>query len=155
MFKAILVAVDGSEHAQQALREAVDLANVADASLTAMTVAPDVATWLFAGGYGGLVPPANTEELNEQSLRQYEQMLVEVIGSVENNGLQIEKVVQHGPPAEAILAHAHEGNYDLIVIGSRGRGELKSLLLGSVSHHVLQASEVPVLVVHAHRPETG
>jgi len=150
MFKRILVAVDGSEYARQALREAVDLAKLADASLTAMTVSPDVATWLFAGGYGGLVPPVNTDELNEQTRRQYEHMLAEVLGSVETNGLQIEKVVRHGPAAEAILAEAHDRGYDLIVVGSRGRGELKSLLLGSVSHHVLQASEVPVLVVHGH-----
>ena len=87
MFKRILVAVDGSEYARQALREAVDLAKLADASLTAMTVSPDVATWLFAGGYGGLVPPVNTDELNEQTRRQYEHMLAEVLGSVETNGI--------------------------------------------------------------------
>jgi nucleotide-binding universal stress UspA family protein len=148
MFKRILVALDGSTHAQRALEEAVDLARSQGASLTAVTAAPDVSAWLFAGGYGGLVPPANTDELNQQSRRQHEEMLDAAVASV-GDRVQIDKRVRHGVAPEAILAEAREGGHDLIVMGSRGRGELRSLLLGSVSHHVLQASEVPVLVVHA------
>ena len=153
MFERILVAVDGSEHAERALAEAVDLAKVADAELTVMTVVPDVAAWVFVGGYGALVPPVSLDELNQQSKKEHERMLEESVASANDNGLSVEKVVRQGFPASAILAQAEEGHHDLIVMGSRGRGELRSLLLGSVSHHVLQTSPVPVLVVHA--PQTS
>jgi nucleotide-binding universal stress UspA family protein len=58
------------------------------------------------------------------------------------------------PAAEAILSEVNEGGYDLIVLGSRGRGDVGSLFLGSVSHHVLHSSRLPVLVVTA-RPDAG
>jgi nucleotide-binding universal stress UspA family protein len=60
-------------------------------------------------------------------------------------------VVGRGSTAEAILARAREGDHDLIVMGSRGRGAAASAILGSVSHHVLHHGRVPVLIVHAHR----
>jgi nucleotide-binding universal stress UspA family protein len=148
LFRKILVAVDGSKHAERALAEAVDLAKLSGASMTAMTVVPDIAPWVYVGGYGGIVPPISLEELNEQSRREHERMLNEVVTRVANR-LDVEKAVAQGSPAAMILERAETGGHDLIVMGSRGRGELRSLLLGSVSHHVLQTSPVPVLVVHA------
>jgi nucleotide-binding universal stress UspA family protein len=148
VFNRILVAVDGSEHSKRALAEAVDLAKLGKTSLTAITVVPDASTWMLAGGYGGMVPPLGLEDLKKQTRHEYERMLDDVVAEVAE-GLAVEKLVRHGAAASAILAQAAEGGHDLIVMGSRGRGELRSLLLGSVSHHVLQTSPVPVLVVHA------
>lgn len=53
--------------------------------------------------------------------------------------------------AEAILKESGEGNYDLIIIGSRGRGNVKPLIMGSLSREVLCKSIIPVLIVHHNR----
>lgn len=148
MFSRILVAIDGSAHSKRALAEAVDLAEAGNASLTVMTVVPDPSVWMLGGGYGGLVAPVSLEDLNAQAWKEYEEMLTAAVVSVPGD-VPVEKVLAHGAAAPAILEQVEKGGHDLVVMGSRGRGEVRSLLLGSVSHHVLQASPVPVLVVHA------
>ncbi len=62
--------------------------------------------------------------------------------------ISVEKLLAHGSPAKAILEQARRGRHDLIVLGSRGHGDMGSMLLGSVSHRVLHDSRVPVLVIH-------
>ena len=62
--------------------------------------------------------------------------------------VSVTTLVRRAPVKTALLKLAKEGGYDLVVMGSRGRGAVRSALLGSVSHHLLHHSNVPVLIVH-------
>jgi nucleotide-binding universal stress UspA family protein len=148
MFRHMLVAIDGSDHARQALVEAIDLAGAANATLTVMTVVPKANPWSLGGGY---YVPVNVDELQRQAERNYERTLGTAIAAWVPADMPVTGIVRHGAVAPTIVEQAVAGNHDLIVVGSRGRGELRSLLLGSVSHDVLQSSRVAVLVVHAAR----
>jgi len=142
-----LTAIDGSPHADRALADAIELARASDGRLTLMAVAPEPTMWAFSG----YAAPVEVDRLSEQVEREYQARLDAAAGRVPA-GLEVAKILRRGPAGPVIADQANSGDHDLVVMGSRGLGELRSLLLGSVSHHVLQASHVPVLVVHADRP---
>lgn len=149
MFRNILVAIDGSEHSARALAGAVDLAEHHGARLFVMTSVPDPSAWRLSGGaYGGSV---NYVRVAEQTEREYQELLDRAVAALPPE-ISVTRQLTHGRPGDRILEQAEEGNHDLIVMGSRGRGNLRSLVLGSVSHQVLNAAPAAVLIVHA---ETG
>jgi nucleotide-binding universal stress UspA family protein len=151
MFRSILVAIDGSEHAARALSEALDLAQSNNARMTILTCVPDPGAWLLGGAaYSGGV---DFEALERETVREYSELLEDAVKSVPDD-VSVTKVMAHGRAAQAILEQLAKGRHDLVVMGSRGRGEVRSVLLGSVSHQVLNASPAAVLVVHTAEDES-
>lgn len=145
MFRNILVAIDGSTHAQRAFVEAVDLAERSNAALTVMTSVPDTSSWLIGMSYGEGI---DFKALAHETEREYRKLLDTAVDALPQN-LPVTKILAHGRPGRRILEQLQKGKHDLVVMGSRGRGEASSLLLGSVSHQVLNASPAAVLIVHA------
>jgi nucleotide-binding universal stress UspA family protein len=143
MFQDILVATDGSQHAERALEEAIDLARLANGALTIITVVPTPATWAM----GGFALAADYSTIQDDLDRAYREMLQDQKAKVPE-GVQVDTKLLEGRAASAIVCEVKTGGHDLVVMGSRGRGEIRSLVLGSVSQEVLSSSPVPVLVVH-------
>ncbi len=137
MFKSILVAWDGSEHAERALGEAVDLARTQEARLTLLTVSAPIHAW------PGYVPPISEADLDSAA----KQILAEGEGLVPD-GVAVSGRTAIGSPGIELVKRAAAADHDLIVMGSRGRGAIRSAVLGSVSHFVLNHTTTPVLIVH-------
>lgn len=146
MFRRILVALDGSAHADEALVQAIDLAQATHGTLTLMAAVTEPSTWLLTGS--SWTASVDVEELKHQIEKEYDDLLRAAAKTVPQD-ISCQHVVTHGPAAKAIVDRLNEGKHDLIVMGSRGRGGVGSLMLGSVSHRVLHESPVPVLIVHA------
>ena len=135
----IVVGVDGSDVAQDALRWATAEARVHEAKLRI------VHAWQFpyagVSPYGGMaIDPADVEATARQ-------VLEEAVGSADLTGLASppETVLVAQSPSEA-LVEAAEGA-DLLVVGSRGRGGFSGLLLGSVSQQAATHATCPVVIV--------
>jgi nucleotide-binding universal stress UspA family protein len=144
MFRSILVAWDGSEHAKRALAEAIDLARTQDARLTLLTVAAPLHAW---PGYVAPVSQADLISGAEKTLAEGEALVPE--------GIAVSGRTAAGDPGLELLKRAGAADHDLIVMGSRGRGAVRSAFLGSVSHFVLNHTTVPVLIVHDGARENG
>ncbi|MGH3040170.1 MAG: universal stress protein [Gaiellaceae bacterium] len=142
MFHSILVAVDGSKSAERALLEAVELARAVGARLTLISVATPPRWPVAAGPY--LVPLPSEDELERGA-----EALLERLEELVPEDVPVCSVVRRGNVASAILDRVRDAEHDLVVMGSRGHGPLRTLLLGSVSQAVLDHSRVPVLVVRS------
>jgi nucleotide-binding universal stress UspA family protein len=148
MFRNILVAIDGSADAEEALGHAIDLADCEHARLTIFSAVPTPPGFAFAtpGGAALADLAVRAEQETEAILRRALERVPESVS--------VTTVLGRAPAKNALLRQIKEGRHDVVVMGSRGRGAVRSALLGSVSHHVLHHSGVPVLITHS-PPEEG
>ncbi len=139
MLKNILLAFDGSEYSNRALQYAKTLAERFEATLWLVHIFTHTSDLL---GYEDYEKFYSKRKAGGQTL------LDEALQELSNTRLDVREELQEGPEAESILNIAKNCQADLIVMGTRGHGTLKGLLVGSVSRKVIHHSSCPVMVVH-------
>jgi nucleotide-binding universal stress UspA family protein len=136
VFNKILLAVDTSEQSHLATSKAAELAKGMNSEIHVFHVRP-----LLAGRGGWLDVDVTEEERNVAD---------DVAAALEAEGLRVSAsriASYHGDTGKRIVDAAKEYGADVIVMGSRGHGELPSFLLGSVAHKVVHLADRPVLIV--------
>jgi nucleotide-binding universal stress UspA family protein len=140
----IIVGVDGSGHSRRALDWAIHEAAIRHAPLTVLTVQQVMRSF-----WAGPMLYAEDTELAENARKLAQDETDEALGELAEDARPPEVTVLGVPgfPAEEILAVAKDA--DMIVVGSRGAGGFKKLLMGSVASQVTHHAHIPVVVIPA------
>ncbi len=146
LIKRILVAIDGSEHADKALDFALDLAEKYSATVTIINVfqVPAIAYLGEPSEY-----PISLIDFTKEAKAAHEKILSKALKRAKElkPNLKISTTLKEGRPADKIIETAKEENFDMIVMGHRGLGKVKEFFLGSVSDRVADGAHCPVLIV--------
>lgn len=137
--KKILVPVDGSDNSKRALIEAKKLAEYTGGEVTIFTVVENLNRYPSIGN-----PPIASDYLPESDSKE---VLKDSLTLFEDFQGEVNTKLTKGNPADEILREAESGEYDLILMGSRGLGAFSRAILGSVCNKVLNHSEVTVSIV--------
>ncbi|MDE0584801.1 universal stress protein [Planococcus sp. A6] len=138
MYQQILLAVDGSENSIRAAREAVKIASLVEGAEVTVVYVSD-----YKEDENEVIHDASAMEF-DLARRKKIQPVTEMLDR-EKIFHRIE--VLHGIPGPAIVQMTKDKQYNLLVIGSRGLSPIREVMLGSVSHKVVNHAECPVLVV--------
>ncbi len=136
MFERVVLAVDGSPQSSKTIPVAVDLAQKYGSTVAVVHVREYTR---YEGADVDLGPPITAEDLVEEVVAVFRDAGVDTRGEIRR--------ITHGKTAEQIVEIAKEFEADLIVMGTRGMTEWKSLLLGGVANKVVHHATCPVLLV--------
>lgn len=146
MFDKILVPIDGSKFSKKALQSAVEIAKVCKSKKVVLLNVYEIPPY-YSGmkpGEANLYPIAkcrkDSASYSASILEDGEQM-------AKDKGLDVEKLSVGGHITEAIVRAAEDGKFDLIVLGHKGRSNLRYLVTGHVCEGVLRHAPCPVLVI--------
>ena len=135
----ILVPLDGSKNSIRALEMAISMARQFGATIT--------------GAYSINIQPHSEFQgitsVNKEWDNEIKKMMVDAKTLSAQNGIVFKEKLMRGDIGYNLikLAHDKKENFNLIVIGSRGRSAVRELFLGSVSNYVIHSSKIPVLIV--------
>ncbi len=143
----LLLATDGSESSLEAARLVRDLLNpAAIARITILAVAPTLTTNDYFGPYSVMLAQEQWDAMTAAVVRTAEEALRRTKEELHTT-TPVDTLMRRGSPAEEIVRCAAERGATLLVLGSRGWGEMHAVLLGSVSERVLHTASCPVLIV--------
>ncbi|WP_341778436.1 universal stress protein [Levilactobacillus sp. HBUAS70063] len=143
MYQRLLVPLDGSSNANEALKSAIDLAKDWQAKLVLLNVI-DITQFSpqgLGGGYAAVI----------QGLRQSSQeILQQAKETVEDAGLEASLIVREGAPKQVIVdvANAADAAIDLVVMGKTGTNAFSRMIVGSTTNYVVQHAAPNVVVVN-------
>jgi len=146
MFTKILVATDGSDHANHALKYATESAVKWDAKLIILSVIPPIRP---------IIPDpdelflTHTSEFDNRLESSYKKILDEAVNTAVKShpDIKFEARLKKGHPANVIVDVAKSEGVDLIVMGSRGLGGITGSILGSTSQAVVHSCTCPILII--------
>ncbi len=147
MYKRILLPLDGSPLAEQALPHAIAMAERFQSELVLLRV---------------LIPLPRPPTTAEAALQRVEktmavfvhEYLERVAASVQERGITVQMVTIEGRPHVQIIQYAENNQVDLIVMCTRGQSGLSRWLMGNVSDRVVRGAGLPVMLVRAQKKET-
>ena len=141
MFSKILVPIDGSENSFRALEHAIFLSTkIQEAQITVLYIIEDLPS-LY------IYSPKIMEKLRADYEREYTRILERCKEMANKSGTNINTVLKEGDPASKIIGYSDMEKFDLIIMGSRGMGKFKEMIIGSVSNKVIHHAKSSVMLV--------
>jgi nucleotide-binding universal stress UspA family protein len=137
----ILLAHDGSDHAEKALERAAGITKKTNAELTVIAVTPDLC---FPSAELSL---SECDTMAKAFAKETEGVLKRVVDTLASQGVTAKTVLENGHVVDKILETAESIGADLIVLGSRGRHGATRLFLGSISSKIAEHAKCDVLIV--------
>jgi nucleotide-binding universal stress UspA family protein len=140
MFTKILVPADGSDNSYRALEAALVFSEKLGSSISVVNVMEQVP-----------ITHIESEKLLNELLEAYKKENQEILSKCSDiahqKGITIKTVLLQGNPAPVILDYIKKENFDLVIMGSRGMGKFKELILGSVSSKIMHHSPCAVMII--------
>lgn len=140
MFTNVLVPVDGSDNSYRALDAALLLSQKLGSNITVVNVMEQVP-----------ITHIESEKLLSELLEAYRKENQEILSKcskiASEKGISIKTLLLQGNPASVILDYCKKENFDLVIMGSRGLGKFKQLILGSVSNKIVHHCQCGVLLI--------
>lgn len=142
MFDTILLPTDGSSHAEAAAETGLELAAVHDAAVHVVCVAD-------TGPLSDLRLPGDAASAEDAMRSRAQEYVDDVVDRAEAADVDVTGAVLEGAPEHEILEYADEVDADVVVMGTRGRGGVHRMAMGSVTDHVVRFGDVPVFVANS------
>ena len=141
MLSKILVPIDGSANSFRALEQAIFLATkIQEAQITVLYIIEDLPS-LY------IYSPKTIEKLHADYKSESAKILERCKELASKSGINIHTVLVEGDPASKIIAYSEMEGFDIIMMGSRGMGKFKEMIVGSISNKVIHHAKCSVMLV--------